>query len=83
MPGQVQVRGGGGGGSIESTHSQPSARRTEVVSTTLRPLYFRERPDTQRTGGWLDLVSCLKDANKTMVGYIYIYTHFKATDETT
>jgi hypothetical protein len=29
------------------------ARRWWVVSTTLRPLYPRERPDTHCTGGWV------------------------------
>jgi hypothetical protein len=29
------------------------ARRRWVVSTTPRPLYPRERPDTHYTGGWV------------------------------
>ena len=50
MPVQAQR----GGGSIASTHLQTSNRRW-VVSTILRLLYPRQRPDIHITGGWVCL----------------------------
>ena len=56
MPKQV-LRESGSNGSI---HSQPSSRKW-LVSTTLRPLYPRERPSTHCTGGWMGLEAVLGD----------------------
>jgi hypothetical protein len=44
-----------GDGGITPTHSQPGTRRRWVVSTTIQPLYPRERPSTYCVGGWVDL----------------------------
>jgi len=54
MPKQV-LRENGGNASI---HSQP-CRRKWLVSTTLRPLYSRERPSTDYTVGWMGLETIL------------------------
>jgi hypothetical protein len=50
-PMQAQV----GGEGIAPTHSQSGNRRRWVVSTTLRPLYPRERPGTHCIEGWMGL----------------------------
>jgi hypothetical protein len=41
------------------------ARRRWVVSTTPRPLYPRERPGTQYTGGWVGLRAGLDVCEKS------------------
>ena len=50
MPVQAQRVGGG----IATTHSQLGNGRWEV-SSTLRPLYLRERPENHCTGDWVVL----------------------------
>ena len=46
MPIQAQRKSSG----VALTHSQPGAKWKWVVSTALRPLYLRKRPDTLCTG---------------------------------
>jgi hypothetical protein len=45
---------------IAPAYSQPATRRW-VVSTTLRPLYLRQRPGVLRTGGWVGFGAGLDD----------------------
>jgi tetrahydromethanopterin S-methyltransferase subunit E len=56
MPMQAQM----GGGSIVPTHSQPSTGTNGVISTMLRPPYFRERYGTPCTGLCLGLIAGLQ-----------------------
>jgi hypothetical protein len=58
----LQTRGEGGG--IAPTKSQPDNRRGWVVSTMLRPLYPRERPDTHCTGDWVGFGAGLDGTEK-------------------
>jgi hypothetical protein len=44
---------GGRGRGIAIDSLDLGARRGWVISTTPRPLYPRETPGTQRTGGWM------------------------------
>ena len=50
----MPVRASKGNGDERQTIRNLGARMQWVISTTLRPLYPRERPCTNRTWGWVD-----------------------------
>jgi hypothetical protein len=66
MPVQAQRRDGG----TAPTHSQTGNRR-RVVSTILRLLYPRQRPDIQCTGKWVCLGAALERTKNLPPGIRY------------
>ena len=74
-----------------SPHGKPmqehrgGTRSRWVVSTTLPPLYPRERPDTHRTGGWVGLGSGL-DVRKNFSStgnFFFLYLHYLTSHTST